>query len=134
MKISDWAWQWKMVFNPDITKQAVEITFSNKHDPTQHGDLIFGEIPVKKVQETKHLGMILDVKLSFVSHIENKLTKAKQELGIMKQVKRIVTPHTLEQYYKMWVRPHLEYGDLVFDKADQARVNSGLIFSDKHTD
>ena len=132
-KITDWAWQWKMVFNPDITKQAVEITFSNKHDPTQHDDLIFGEIPVKKVRETKHLGMILDAKLSFVSHIENKLTKAKQELGIMKQVKRIVTPYTLEQYYKMWVRPHLEYGDLVFDKADQARIDSGLIFSDKRS-
>ena len=51
----------------------------------------------------------------------------------MKQVKRIVTPYTLEQYYKMWVRPHLEYGDLVFDKADQARVNNGLIFSDKRS-
>ena len=46
-KVTDWAWQWKTVFNPDITKQVVEITFSNKHDPTQHDDCIFGEIPVK---------------------------------------------------------------------------------------
>ena len=29
-KITEWASQWKMVFNPDITKQAVEILFSNK--------------------------------------------------------------------------------------------------------
>ena len=28
--IQTWAHQWKMVFNPDITKQAIEIVFSVK--------------------------------------------------------------------------------------------------------
>ena len=28
--ISKWAHQWKMVFNPDPTKQATEVLFSNK--------------------------------------------------------------------------------------------------------
>ena len=28
--ISKWAYQWKMVFNPDLSKQAIEIIFSNK--------------------------------------------------------------------------------------------------------
>ena len=31
-KITTWANQWKMSFNPDITKQAIEIIFSNKHN------------------------------------------------------------------------------------------------------
>ena len=26
--VTDWAYQWKMVFNPGITKQAIEIIFS----------------------------------------------------------------------------------------------------------
>jgi hypothetical protein len=30
-KITNWANQWKMSFNPDITKQAIEIIFSNKN-------------------------------------------------------------------------------------------------------
>ena len=30
MKISNWAFQWKMIFNPDINKQAQEVTFSRK--------------------------------------------------------------------------------------------------------
>ena len=29
--ITNWANQWKMKFNPDITKQAVEVIFSNKY-------------------------------------------------------------------------------------------------------
>ena len=28
--ITNWAYQWKMVFNPDLTKQAVEVIFSVK--------------------------------------------------------------------------------------------------------
>ena len=28
--VSNWGFQWKMVFNPDITKQAVEVIFSVK--------------------------------------------------------------------------------------------------------
>ena len=34
--IGRWAYQWKMVFNPDITKQAVEIIFSVKNKITVH--------------------------------------------------------------------------------------------------
>ena len=28
--VTDWAHRWKMVFNPDITKQAIEVIFSVK--------------------------------------------------------------------------------------------------------
>ena len=31
-KITEWAHQWKMLFNPDISKLAVEIIFSNKRN------------------------------------------------------------------------------------------------------
>ena len=30
LKIQDWTYQWKMLFNPDLTKQAQEIIFSSK--------------------------------------------------------------------------------------------------------
>ena len=55
-KITAWAWQWKLVFNPDISKQAVEIVFSTKKIKSILVPLIFNNIPVKRVEETKHLG------------------------------------------------------------------------------
>ena len=119
-----------MVFNPDITKQGVEILFSNKKKHSQLDPLTFNGIPVKKVSETKHLGMILDSRLSFNSHLDEKLARARQGLGVMKQIKKWVTQKTLEIVYKMYIRPHLEYGDLVFDKADQRRTS---VFSDQRT-
>ena len=45
-KITEWAHQWKMLFNPDITKQAVEIIFSNKKKQSNFDPLFFNNIPV----------------------------------------------------------------------------------------
>ena len=39
-----------------------------------------------------------------------------------------ITDAALVNYYKMWIRPHLEYGDVVFDKADKFRTEHNLVF------
>ena len=46
----------------------------------------------------------------------------------MKHIKKWVPFSTLVNYYKMWIRPHLEYGDVVFDKADKFRTEHNLVF------
>ena len=43
IKISDWAFQWKMRFNPDPKKQAQEVIFSRKINKTDHPPLCFNE-------------------------------------------------------------------------------------------
>ena len=40
-KIDEWALQWKMSFNPDLTKQAQEIIFSRKTSRRNHPGLMF---------------------------------------------------------------------------------------------
>ena len=129
-RISRWSWQWKLSFNPDLTKQAVEIVFSNKKIKNRLEPLVFNGIPVKEVGETKHLGMILDSKLTFENHMTEKLAKARQGLGVMKQLKKWVDKKTLENVYKLYVRPQVEYGDLVFDHAD---LNKSNIFTLRNT-
>ena len=107
-----------MLFNPDISKQAVEIIFSNKTKTSTHDPLVFNNIPVKLVEETKHIGLILDNKLSFFSHINDKLAKAKRRLGTMKQLKKYVSYSVLENVYKLYIRPHFDYGDVVYHTTD----------------
>ena len=68
-KITNWANQWKMKFNPDISKQAVEIIFSNKTNKPQHPPVTFGGIPVARVESTTHIALTIDQKLSFREHI-----------------------------------------------------------------
>ena len=45
-KISEWAFQWKMKFNPDHTKQAQEIIFSRKKTVSIHPVVYFNNTPV----------------------------------------------------------------------------------------
>ena len=63
--IRQWAHQWKMEFNPDPTKQATEVLFSCKKSSPKHPQLLFNGTVVAKVNEQKHLGLILDSSLSF---------------------------------------------------------------------
>jgi len=85
-KITNWANQWKMKFNPDITKQAIEVIFSCKYAKTKpiHPPLTLNNIPVARKPSTKHLGVILDERLSFNEHIKEAIEKAKKGLALMK--------------------------------------------------
>ena len=49
--IRQWAYQWKMEFNPDVTKQATEIIFSCKKIKPNHPKLTFNDNRVGKVKD-----------------------------------------------------------------------------------
>ena len=112
--INKWAFQWKMSFNPDPTKPAEEIIFSHKKKPLHHPPIFFNNVEVKRVSEHKHLGLILDSKLTFGSHINEKLAKARKGVGVIKYLSSHVPVRTLEHIYKTYVRPHLDFCDVIF--------------------
>ena len=57
-KISDWAFQWKITFNPDPRKQAQEVTFSRKLKNVSHPPLIFNNANVSSCKSQKYLGIL----------------------------------------------------------------------------
>ena len=112
--ISLWAYQWKMVFNPDPTKQATEVLFSSKKNEIDHPELTFNNMPVIRVKEHKHLGLTLQSNLSFEKHLYDKMVKAKKNIGIIKNLNRFLPFDTLNQMYKALVRSHLDYCDILY--------------------
>ena len=68
--IKQWAYQWRMSFNLDPLKQAVELIFSRKRNKIDHPLILFNNTPMKRVDEDKHLGLFLDSKLSFSAQIK----------------------------------------------------------------
>jgi hypothetical protein len=121
--ITTWANTWRMKFNPDITKQAEEVIFSHKRNLVNHPPLEFNTIPVARVDVTKHLGLFLDKKLSFKKHINEAIEKAKKGITLMKFLSKYVNRSTLSLTYKMHVRPHLEYGDIIFHNCSKALMD-----------
>ena len=71
--IQQLAYQWKMEFNPDPTKQPTEVLFSCKISSPNHPQLVFNGIAVTKIEDQKHLGLILDSRLSFENILMKKL-------------------------------------------------------------
>ncbi len=112
--ISAWAYQWKMVFNPDLTKQAIEVIFSCKDKKPVHPNLTFNGIPISRKPDTKHLGVYLDSRLNFSKHIKEKVLKAMKGISLLKFLSKFVDRNVLSLSYKMYVRPHLDYGDVIF--------------------
>ena len=112
--IHQWAYQWKMEVNPDPAKQATEVLFSCKNVSPNHPQLIFNGTVVKKVNEQKHLGLILDSGLSFKKHLDEKITKAKKNIAIIKQLSNVLPLKTLDQMYRALVRSHFDYCDIIY--------------------
>ena len=120
--IHKWAHQWKLESNPDPTKQATEVLFSCKKSSPTHPQIIFNGTAVGKMSEQKHLGLILDSKLSLEKHLNAKIIKATKYLGVIKHLSRFLPLKTLDQMYKALVRSHLDYCDVIYDipsKQDQ---------------
>ena len=103
-----------MSFNPDPTKPAEEILFSQKSVEVSHPPLFFNGIEVKRVSEHKHLGLILDPKLNFAAHIKEKSSTAKKGIGLIKLLRFYLPTKALNLTYKTRVRSHLDYCDFIY--------------------
>ena len=68
VKIQDWAFNWKMLLNPDPTKQAKEVIFSKKKKKKNlgtHPSLFFNNSLNEQDTTQKHLDLMLDHKFTF---------------------------------------------------------------------
>ena len=111
-KIGEWAFQWKMSFNPDPTKQAQELIFSRKVQTTNPPPLFFNENIVLKTTLQKHVGLFLDSKLNFSEHLKN-FQKTNKTIGLLRKLQTLFPRAPLIAIYKSFIRPHLDYGDMM---------------------
>ena len=124
--ITKWAYQWKMIFNPDLTKQAQEVIFSRKLNKPVHPNLTFNNSQVSQTESQKHLGLILDNKLNFNEHLKGVLDKISKTMGLIRKFQPILPRFSLLTIYKTFVRPHLDYGDIIYDQTYNASFHKKL--------
>ena len=83
----------------------------------------------------KHLGIYLDEKLNFIHHIKEKISKANKDVGVIKKLNNTLPIKALLTLYKSFVKPHLDYEDIIYDqpnnesfcnKLETVRYNAAL--------
>ena len=93
-----------------------EVVFSKKANNTDHPDLFFNNVQIDRCLNEKHLGLILDEKLSFKNHVDKKINKATKIIGTIRKLNSVLPRLSLLTIYKSFVRPHLDYGDVIYDQ------------------
>ena len=86
--MSNWAFLWKMNFNPDINRQAQEAIFSRKLQKSNHLSLTFNGTSVTQSEIQRHLGMFMDLKLDFKEHMQKVLNKVIKTIGLLRKLQK----------------------------------------------
>ena len=76
----------------------------------------FNSTNVQVADSQKHLRLVLDSKLNLNEHIESKITKSNKIIGLMKKLSQFLSREILLTIYKSFVRPNLDYADIIYDK------------------
>ena len=70
--------------------------------------------------------MILDASLSFDEHLISVQSKTNKTIGLLRKLQNTLPRQALITIYKAFVRPHLDYGDTLYDRAYNASFHQKL--------
>ena len=70
--------------------------------------------------------MFLGESLKFSFHIKEKMSKAMKGIGIIQKRSKTLPRHALTTIYKSFIRPHLDYGDIIYDQPNNEILNQKI--------
>ena len=74
-----------MVFNPDLSKQALEVICSKESKKMLRPTLLFINISLSNSLFKKHLGLTLDINLNFSKHIKSITKRISKTMGFLRK-------------------------------------------------
>ena len=123
--ISKWADRWLVNFCPSKSETLL-VSLRKRNEPI--APVYFGNT----VTSHKHLGMIFTRNLSWDNQVDDIAIKACKRVDILAHLKYRLDRNSLEIIYKSFIRPKLEYGDIIMsnmtDEQSQLieHVNKGV--------
>ena len=99
-RVARWAHQWKMSFNPDPSKQSVEVHFSRKINPLDTPPVYFNNLAVPSCETHKHLDLLLDKRLTFGCHVEEMILRANKGIRLIIRLRRYLPRNSLLTIYE----------------------------------
>ena len=127
-KTSMWVYQWKMSFNPDVSKHAQEVKLSKKTKKLFHSTALFNNILVQRSSSKTFSCLYLDEKRNFNTQITEKIGKGSKafQVEVIKKLFKSLHRNALLTICTSFTRSHLDYGDIVYDRPDNESFISEL--------
>jgi len=106
--LADWSQTWQLKFNAS----KCHVMHLGKQTTTYKYTM--GGSTLEETEAEKDLGVIIDNELKFHSHVAQSVLKANRMLGLIKATFSCLDEYTLPRLYQAMVRPHLEYGNIIW--------------------
>ena len=107
-----WTDKWNLYFNVEKCK-VMHIGKNNQNNNYYMKIGVESKLIITSTEE-KDLGVIFDTTLSFDPHMENCINKANRMIGLIKRTFVFINKDIFIKLYKALVRPHLEYGNIIW--------------------
>ena len=106
-------------------KKNKYVTFGLKSQTRKVNDhtLFIDNIKLERVTSYKYLGLTLDMNLNYNKHLENCLKLISHKAYLLNKIRMYIDTNTATTLYKSVILPILEYGDVIYDGANQKLVN-----------
>ena len=120
--LEEWSKIWLFRFHP----KKCHVLALRKVDNIRHvHPYQLGDTVLEHVFSEKDLGVIFDSDLSFEEHLLAQVRKANSMVGLRKRSFFHLSPSLFRQLYTIFVRPHLEYAQIVWSQ--KLRKHSKLL-------
>ena len=119
-KIHQWAKRWLVRFNP---AKSESLLFSRKINKPFHPPISMNYQVISEVTMHNHLGLTFSNDCTWHEHLAQIKTKAWQRIYIMRKLKFLLDRKSLQTIYFSFIRPLLEYADVVWDNCTQYEVD-----------
>ena len=81
---------------------------------------------IKLSSNQKHLGLTPDSKLPFNEHINDKIHQVNKGVGLLRKLQTILPRKSLLTIYKLFIRPQLDYADVIYDQPSNASFSKKI--------
>ena len=126
-KVIQWIYANKLSLNIQKTKVML---FSNSLDSLP-SNISFDTSPLEEVSSFKFLGVCVDNKLSWKSHIENICKIISRNIGVMNRLKYYLPSSALLTLYSSMILPYLNYGILAWGNTYQTLLDKLFLLQKK---
>ena len=126
-QVSSWCDNNHMVINPTKTKSMTIATRQKYQLSPLPADLVLNGAKIDQVLEHHLLGITIDNKLRWDSHINNVCKTVSRRVFLLSKLRYIVDIDTRKRFFNAHIKPQIDYASIVWDRCSDVlkkRLNS----------